>query len=827
MKSVLSALLLLNLAIAPTASAEHPQPTRRFSLIVGANDGGAGRVRLRYAGSDADAVARLFVELGGISRGDQVVLLDPDRAALQRGLEEVRKRLARAPAEGSRPELFFYYSGHSDEEGLLLGGERFGYAELRHALDEMPADVRVAILDSCASGALTRRKGGVARPSFLVDASTAVKGHAFLTASSADEAAQESDRLGASFFTHHLVSGLRGAADSTGSGKVTLTEAYRYAFRETLAQTERTTGGAQHPGYEMQLVGSGDLVMTDLRATSAGLVVGDDVEGRIYVRDVAGSLVVEVRKLPAAPLELGLAPGDYTLTLEERGSLYESRIVLTEGRRTRLDRAQLREVQGEATVRRGGDDAPGVDGSAKDYEVIPFSAAVFPEIGSSRRTINHFGLHLIGGRATRLDGTQISLGFNMVDELADGAQVTSGANFAGGGLSGTQVAVGANFSGGRVGGSQVSIGANVADGELSGAQVSVGANHAGGRMEGAQVSVGANFAGGDASGSQISVGTNFAGGNLDGAQIGVGVNGTPGRVDGYQASVGGNYAGGDVVGAQLGVGANFARGDFNGLQAAVGANVVTGSFVGAQLGVGASVIGGDFRGLQTSVGASVVGERMSGLQTGVLGYARSLDGLQLSLVNVAGEVSGSQIGLVNISGGSTDFQLGLVNYADDSDAAIGVVNVSRKGRKDLELFATDVNYVNLAAKLGSRYTYGILTAGVSPGREEPGTRWSFGAGVGTRLDLGWTVDFLDLDLTAHNVHRGWNFDSSTLLNVLRMGAGFRFAERFAVVLGPTLNLNLDFYATDRSKIGLVPGLHHAGKNVDLRFWPGVFAGVQI
>ena len=97
-----------------------------------------------------------------------------------------------------------------------------------------------------------------------------MRGHAFLTSSSEDEAAQESDRIGASFFTHYLVSGLRGAADVTGEGKVSLNEAYQFAFHETLGRTSETQVGAQHPAYDIELSGTGDVVMTDLRQTSAG-----------------------------------------------------------------------------------------------------------------------------------------------------------------------------------------------------------------------------------------------------------------------------------------------------------------------------------------------------------------------------------------------------------------------------------------------------------------------------------------------------------------------------------------------------------------------------
>ena len=59
----------------------------------------------------------------------------------------------------------------------------------------MPAAVRVVILDSCSSGSLTRTKGGSAKPAFRYDASFDMEGHAYITSSSAEEAAQESDRI--------------------------------------------------------------------------------------------------------------------------------------------------------------------------------------------------------------------------------------------------------------------------------------------------------------------------------------------------------------------------------------------------------------------------------------------------------------------------------------------------------------------------------------------------------------------------------------------------------------------------------------------------------
>ncbi len=802
-------------------------PTRRFSLVAGANDGGEGRLRLRYAGTDAAAMAAVFGELGGVAASDQLLLLDPDRASLQHGLTSMRHRLEAARDVGERVELFFYYSGHSDEEGLLLGRERFGYDELRHALDELPAEVRVAILDSCASGAFTRRKGGVARPAFLVDTSTSVKGHAFLTASSADEAAQESDRIGASFFTHHLVSGLRGAADTSGSGKVTLNEAYAYAFRETLSHTERTQAGAQHPAYEMQLVGSGDLVMTDLRATSAGLILDDSLAGKVFVRDASGRLVVELRKHADMPVELGLAPGEYELTVDHGASLYAARITLSEGRRETLHRASFQPVSREATMSRGAGPAP-----EDETELVPFSFMILPGLDgarASRRTTTRFGLSLLAGRTTKLDGAQLSLGLNLVDEEMNGAQLAYIANSVGGDASGTQLSVGANSVGGSMEGYQGAVGANVVENGINGVQASVGANWAGKDLVGAQLAVGLNHLGGSGEGLQVAVGANIVQSSFNGAQLGVGINYVGASAEGLQMTIGANAVQGSFSGAQLAAGVNIAAGASDGLQAAVGANIVGGDFEGVQFAAGASVVGNDMRGWQAATGAAFTPGLMSGLQTAAVGYAGRVDGLQASLINLGGAVDGAQIGLVNVSGRVDGAQIGLLNFADDADAQIGLLSLSRKGRIRLEFSGNDVNAANVGVLLGARHTYGILTAGISPKLDKPQTRWTTGIGLGTHfaLDTSW-IDFLDVDLTVHNVHDGspWR-TGPDMLNVLRIGAGFRLAEHFALVVGPTLNAYIDWDGDERSDLGLLDGWQTKAGGAWFKFWPGVFAGIQI
>lgn len=338
-------------------------PVQRYLLVAGANQGGLDRPKLQYAVSDAERFAKVLVDLGGVAPADQIVLKEPRLRDFLQALDHLSSRVSegrRTAAAGatSRTEVLVYYSGHADEKGLLFGEDRYSYRSLRDRLDQIPADVRIAVLDACASGAFTRIKGGRKRPAFLVDESASMRGHAFLTSSAESEAAQESDRIGASYFTHYLVSGLHGAADTSGDRKVTLNEAYQFAFNETLGRTEQTKGGPQHPSYDITLSGSGDVVMTDVRQTSATLVLGETLAGRFFIRDAAKHLVVELYKPAGRTIELGLEPDNYEIRVERDSTSLVARARIAEGEKFALDPAFFRITAPEVTRRRGVVDAP-------------------------------------------------------------------------------------------------------------------------------------------------------------------------------------------------------------------------------------------------------------------------------------------------------------------------------------------------------------------------------------------------------------------------------------------------------------------------------------
>jgi hypothetical protein len=467
----------------------------------------------------------------------------------------VGRRIASERRRGTRTELVFYYSGHSDEQGLLLGGERLSYAELRALLAELPVDVRIAILDSCASGAITRLKGGVRRPPFLFDVSTQVRGHAFLTSASADEAAQESDRVGGSFFTHYLVTGLRGAADASGDRRVTLAEAYRFAFDETLARTGQTQAGAQHPTYDIQLAGTGDLVITDLRSTSSELAFDSDVEGRLFVRDHTGALTAELYKARGRAVTLALPSGLYTIELLH-GARRSAAVAQTHVGKTTLVRSSGFHDAPRELARARGD---------SDYQVRSFAASLIPPYSTNPRArkrpiMNHLGVSVLYDDPDALEGVQLSLGGAAAKRYADGVQF---------GLLFNQA------------------------GDMRGLQLTVGGNAAATHVEGVQLSGLTNYAGSTLSGVQTTWGVNFVR-RLHGVQFAGAMNAVSSDGFGFQAAavnwtsalsgaqVGGLNVARDLTGAQVG-GLNVAR-DLTGAQIAF-INVASGHVRGLQLGV--------------------------------------------------------------------------------------------------------------------------------------------------------------------------------------------------------------------------------------------------
>ena len=501
LRKFICALLILLSSSSVLYAAE--QSVRRYGLFIGANNGGQDRVLLRYAASDAEAVSNVLQRAGGLQMEDALLLKNPSRAEIIRSINYINTRIVETKPEALRQEFVFYYSGHSDEQGLLLGTERFAYQELRDQLKGMNADVQIAILDSCSSGAFTRLKGGMRRSPFLFDESTEAAGHAFLTSSSASEAAQESDEIGGSFFTHYLLIALSGAADTSLDSRVSLNEAYSFASAETLARTEYTLAGPQHPSYDINLTGTGDLVLTDLREGIERIAFHEDLAGRVTIRDTRGKLVLEMRKEAEKPVTITLPPDGYTVILDDGVSLKRTTLVLNPGGDISVRQDDFRRVYRQPGVVRG-DVQPG------------------PERQQAREEVySGVDVNLMCIREGSMEGIQLGLIGSIVEGNMEGIQVSSVFNMSEGSMDGVQIAGVFNLSEGSVEGPQLAGVFNITEGSVEGPQLAGVFNISEGSLEGPQVAGVFNIAEGDeTSGIQLA-GTFNVAEDFEGIQVGV------------------------------------------------------------------------------------------------------------------------------------------------------------------------------------------------------------------------------------------------------------------------------------------------------------------
>jgi hypothetical protein len=349
--------LLATLVTAGWAASAHAR-TERFALVVGNNIGDDIDLPLRFAESDAARMAEVLQEIGGYRAENVVVARSMDGAGVRRAMISLNERVRRAVSTpGGQAVLLVYYSGHADAEALHLGSSRLDIAELRELVSGSAAQFRVLILDSCRSGALTRVKGGHPAPPFDIrmDSRLAGEGLVFLTSAAANEDAQESDGVGGSVFTHFLLSGLLGAADDDGDGRVSLAEVYRYTYDATVRISSRTLAGAQHPTFQFQLRGQGDLPLTypgDKRH-DRGVVAFPGGRDYLVLRGSAAGRVVAEIAGGEGPRRLSVTPGRYFVRARLGQGLLEGAVDVVAAQTVTVDESRLERIQYARLVRKG------------------------------------------------------------------------------------------------------------------------------------------------------------------------------------------------------------------------------------------------------------------------------------------------------------------------------------------------------------------------------------------------------------------------------------------------------------------------------------------
>ena len=193
--------------------------------------------------------------MGGVAPGG------PPRAARShaQGLLDALAETARAGGRGPRGERADRGASSTSRatptsSGLMLGREFVRYAELREAdRTAIGADVGIAILDACASGAITRLKGG-RRRARVPERRLGATCRATPSSPPAPRTRPPRSPSGSAARSSPTPCSPACAAPPTSraTARSLSSEAYQFAFHETLAQTDAHPGGRPAPGVRHQ-----------------------------------------------------------------------------------------------------------------------------------------------------------------------------------------------------------------------------------------------------------------------------------------------------------------------------------------------------------------------------------------------------------------------------------------------------------------------------------------------------------------------------------------------------------------------------------------------
>ncbi len=346
-------IFLALLALPESAPASWPdrQP-EPFALLVASNDGGDEVVKLRYAQKDAEKIGSVLADLGNLRKENTISVIGGDAEDVLQAMDKMQQRIEKVAGSSSPTMLIFYYSGHAKDGLLMLGDSRLELTRLKQWIEQVPADIRVAFIDTCQAGEITRLKGGTPAPSMVKLEDT--RGQILVTSSSSAEGSQESDEIGGSFFTHYLASALRGAADQSADGKVSLREAYEYTYNQTVNRTAGTRGGVQHPTYGYSVSGHGEIVLTRVAHPACAIDFPASLTGSYLIYDLERRLIVaEVDKTPGQAASIAVGPGMFAVKKRRQHDLLLGEYSLESGQRLTVRDEDLNRVAFENDITKG------------------------------------------------------------------------------------------------------------------------------------------------------------------------------------------------------------------------------------------------------------------------------------------------------------------------------------------------------------------------------------------------------------------------------------------------------------------------------------------
>ena len=339
-----------------------------YAIIVGNNDGLGMLPQLSFADDDALRFYNLAVQLAPkenvallteldvdtwrrIQRdgGRPPPFLPPTRVRLLEVIRLFKQQItaARAAVPERPVHLYFFFSGHGERGYFFLkrkdgplASAAFTGTDLERSFADSPATLNWLFIDACKSQSLFVPKGPAGDdelgPDFgslieRLDRAVATSPVGVLTSTVSNKPAGEARDIRGGYFSHVLISGLRGAADADSDGVVRYGELAAFVS----FHTRRIAG--QRPWFRPPMGKLNEPLIT-VRGRQDLLEVLPGLAGHLVVLDGKGRrIILEAHKTAAQHTRLILSPGRYQVVLlqgRDRGGA--AQVALAEGASVRL-----------------------------------------------------------------------------------------------------------------------------------------------------------------------------------------------------------------------------------------------------------------------------------------------------------------------------------------------------------------------------------------------------------------------------------------------------------------------------------------------------------
>ena len=206
--------------------------TRVWAMIIGVAN--YPHIRsLNYTDDDAYRVANFLQRPeGGALPDEQIRILIDESATRNKILAETRALFSNADGDDV---VLFYFSGHGMDGSFLPrdftgSTNKLYHSEIRKIFDSSNAKHKICLADACHSGSLDRsnKDMGAVIDNYYNAWSSSSGGMVLMMSSKAEETSIENNGLRQGIFSHFLMRGLYGAANSNGDNLIRLDELFDY-----------------------------------------------------------------------------------------------------------------------------------------------------------------------------------------------------------------------------------------------------------------------------------------------------------------------------------------------------------------------------------------------------------------------------------------------------------------------------------------------------------------------------------------------------------------------------------------------------------------------